>query len=76
MRKIIAELEIVCQYPNGTLHEGLIKIGEPYLDEGTWHAYVDADCVTNHKAPTTGADSFQALCMAVDFARVMMMKFK
>lgn len=77
MTKPIASLTLTAVPATGDAFEFVIAVGEPYLDRnGVWRCAATSDPLQRRLAPAGGADSFQALCLAVALLRSLLKAFE
>src|SRR5687768_12643579 len=76
MNDTVAETEIECLSPSGESFTSVFRVGRPRIDErGMWACSLSMDGFFREDRPIFGADSLQALCLALAFAHSQLKGF-
>jgi hypothetical protein len=76
MQEAIASRELICIKADGQELPVIIRVGKPYqVDEVTWGCPVEAAGLYRRLSDAYGADSFQALMLAVWLLRDLVQSF-
>ena len=78
METPIAELTLKAVPADGEPFEVTVSVCSPYLDNssGLWRCAARIEPLHSKWGHIAGADSFQALCLALQFLRVLMTEFE
>ena len=80
MKDVVASTKIIGIRPNGERVEIVFAVGRPYLESGgeleQWRCPVSLEPLQSRLSDAAGADSVQAICMALMLGLYLLGQFK
>jgi hypothetical protein len=69
MSNLIAQTKLLCIMPSGVRLPVTVSVGEPYPGDREWRCPISLEGLGQEHPAMAGADSLQALCLAIRLIR-------